>query len=64
MLEYEEQEIMVKMSQKIGDILMNAMNQNRELDTEEVALILEMRDQITVLKPHLPQPPATSEKGE
>jgi hypothetical protein len=61
MYAYETQENVVKLSQKIGDILMNAMNQNRELDAEEVALILEMQDQITELRPHLSRPAAIKE---
>jgi hypothetical protein len=61
MYAYETQENVVKLSQKIGDILMNAMSQNRELDAEEVALILEMQDQITELRPHLSQPAAIKE---
>lgn len=50
----ESQKKIVKLSQKIGDIRQQAMDQKRDLDPEEIGLICEMQDQIEQLRNQLP----------
>lgn len=50
----ETKENIVKLSQKIGEIRMNAMNKKRELSGEETGLICEMESQIDSLRMELP----------